>query len=94
MATSTTVTRTRDARPWVLGGTIAAVSIAIGLVGGVVLGVNLAATVAGPPTTASVELAQPVSAPGNPYANIHIAAKPATQPVSAPGNPYANIYVP
>ena len=69
MTTSTTVTRTRDAHPWLLGGTIAAVSITIGLVGGMALGANLAASIAPQSTTTAVELAQPA---GNPYANIHV----------------------
>ena len=89
MTTSTTVTGTRDTRSWVLGGTIAAVSISIGLVIGIALGATLAASMASPSTTASVEFASP---PGNPYANIHVAA--ARVPVSAPGNPYVNIHVP
>ena len=46
MTTSTTVTRTRDTRPWMLTGSVAALSIAIGLAAGIALGVNLAARVA------------------------------------------------
>ena len=103
MTSNTTVDRTGTVHPRLLAGSIGVVAVAIGLAIGIAVGAGLLAPTKladaerGAPPNAQTDTALPVSAPGNPYVNIHVAPRqpiaPAL-PTSAPGNPYVNIHVP